>query len=33
MKAKDFDKKFESGEDLTRDLDFTKAQRVNQTPK
>ena len=33
MKAKDFDKKFESGEDLTEDLDFTKSQRVDQAPK
>jgi hypothetical protein len=33
MKAKDFDKKFESGEDLTNDLDFSKARRVNQESK
>ena len=33
MKAKEFDKKFESGEDLTDDLDFSKARRVNQEPK
>ncbi len=30
MKAKDFDKKFDSGEDLTSQLDFSKARRVNQ---
>ena len=33
MKAKDFDKKFESGEDLTNQLDFSKARRVNQDSK
>lgn len=33
MKAKDFDKKFKSGEDLTDDLDFSKARRLNQEPK
>lgn len=33
MKAEDFDKKFELGEDLTNDLDFSKARRVNQIPK
>lgn len=33
MKAKEFDKKFESGEDMTDDLDFSKARRVNQEPK
>jgi len=33
MKAKQFDKKFESGEDLTNDLDLSKARRVNQKPK
>lgn len=33
MKAKDFDKKFESGEDLTNQLDFSKARRVNQESK
>jgi hypothetical protein len=30
MKAKKFDEKFELGEDLTDDLDFSKARRVNQ---
>jgi len=33
MKAKEFDKKFESGEDITGDLDFSKARRVNQEAK
>lgn len=30
MKAQEFDKKFEAGEDLTSELDFSKARRVNQ---
>jgi len=33
MKAKEFDKKFVSGEDITGDLDFSKARRVNQKAK
>ena len=33
IKAKDFDKKFEAGEDLTNQLDFSKARRVNQESK
>jgi hypothetical protein len=33
MKASDFDKKFESGEDITSDLDNSKARRLNQEPK
>ena len=33
MKAQEFDEKFESGEDLTSDLDFSKARRVNQESK
>ncbi len=33
MKARDFDKKFENGEDLTSDLDLSKARRLNQEPK
>ncbi len=33
MKAKQFDEKFELGEDLTDDLDFSKARRVNQEAK
>ena len=32
-KAKDFDNKFESGEDLTNQLNFSKARRVNQESK
>jgi len=30
MKAEDFDKKFELGEDLTNDLNFSKARRPNR---
>jgi hypothetical protein len=30
MKAQEFDTKFEAGEDLTNDLDFSKARRMNQ---
>jgi hypothetical protein len=33
MKARDFDEKFESGEDLTSDLDISKARRLNQESK
>ncbi|RJX28235.1 MAG: CopG family transcriptional regulator [Desulfurivibrio sp.] len=33
MKAEEFDKKFEAGEDLKDDLDFSKARRVNQEAK
>ncbi len=33
MKASDFDKKFENGEDITSDLDISKARRLNQEPK
>lgn len=33
MKAKEFDEKFEAGEDLTDDLDFSRARRVNLTQK
>ena len=33
MKGKDFDKKFEFGEDLTDNLDFSGSRRVNQEPK
>ncbi len=33
MKASDFDKKFESGEDITSELDLTKARRLNQEPR
>ncbi len=33
MKARDFDKKFESGESLISDLDISKTRRLNQEPK
>jgi len=33
MKASDFDKKFDAGEDVTSDLDISKAKRLNQEPK
>ena len=33
MKANEFDEKFEMGEDLTGDLDISKARRLNQEPK
>ena len=34
MKAEDFDKKFEEGEeDIVEDLDLSTARRVNQEPK
>ena len=33
MKAKEFDKKFDSVEDITEDLDFSRARRVNQKAK
>ena len=33
MKAKDFDQKFDRGEDITSDLDVSKARRLNQEPK
>ncbi len=33
MKAKDLDKKFDSGEDITRYLDLTKARRPAQEQK
>lgn len=33
MKAHDFDKKFDNGEDLTSDLDLTKTRRLNQEPR
>ena len=33
MKARDFDQKFESGENVTSDLDISKARRLNQEPK
>mgnify|MGYP001617267396 CR=1 FL=1 len=33
MKASSFDKKFESGVDITSELDISKARRLNQVPK
>ena len=33
MKAKEFDKKFESGEDITKYLDLSKARRPEQEQK
>ena len=33
MKASNFDKKFDSGENITADLDLTNARRPNQEPR
>jgi macrodomain Ter protein organizer (MatP/YcbG family) len=33
MKAKDFEKKFEAGEDITRHLDLSQARRPEQEQK
>ena len=33
MKASDLDRKFESGEDITSELDISKARRLNQEPR
>ena len=33
MKARDLDKKFEDGEDLTSSLDLSQARRLNLEPK
>ena len=33
MKAKDFDKQFDAGEDVSRILDLAKAKRTNQEPR
>ena len=33
MKVRDFDKKFDQGEDITSELDLSKARRRNQEPK
>ena len=33
MKAKDLDKRFDAGEDITKDLDLAKARRPNQDQK
>lgn len=33
MKASEFDKEFDSGKDITSELDISKARRLNQEPK
>ena len=33
MKAKDFDRKFDQGEDITSHLDFSKARRLGMEQK
>jgi len=33
MKAREFDEKFDRGEDITSELDLKKARRRNQEPK
>ena len=33
MKAKEFDKKFDEGEDVSKYLDLSRAKRTNQEPK
>ena len=33
MKAKDFDKKFDRGEDITSFVDINRSLRLNQDPK
>ena len=33
MKAREFDEKFDRGENITSDLDLTKVRRRNQEPK
>jgi hypothetical protein len=33
MRAKQFDEKFDAGEDLSHSLDLAAANRVNQAPK
>ncbi|MCK4304146.1 MAG: CopG family transcriptional regulator [Candidatus Eisenbacteria sp.] len=33
MKASDFDDKFDRGEDITSELDLTKARKLNQEPR
>ncbi len=33
MKASEFDKRFDSGEDIRKSLDLTRATRPNQEPK
>ncbi len=33
MKAKELDKKFDAGEDISKILDLSRAKRTNQEPK
>ena len=33
MKAKEIDKRFDAGQDVSKHLDIAKARRVNQTPR
>ena len=33
MKAKDFDRQFEAGDDVSRFLDLSRARRTNQEPR
>ena len=33
MKAKDFDKRFDKGRDISRHLDLNRARRINQEPR
>ena len=33
MKARELDKKFDAGEDISMHLDFTRARRTNQQPR
>lgn len=33
MKASDFDKKFDDGQDVSSELDVAKARRLNEEPK
>jgi hypothetical protein len=33
MKAKEFDRRFDSGKDIAKFLDLNRARRTNQTPR
>jgi hypothetical protein len=33
LKAEEFDRRFDEGEDVTADLDFAKARRVGREPR
>ena len=33
MQAKEFDRRFDAGEDITQFLDLSRARRINQSPK